>query len=346
MAALLLLAVHTPSFARLDDILKGRTFGGKVIKGLAIGYAVREASQPLNRFIDTVTLRNLVPTRLATKVVPVLSVGQRAYIGGAQVIGPRSLINKTQAVWQYEQNFDNGNYRVKALVPSSSLNPLELKRVPKVGLSALIDVSLDNGYPAITRSRAITGERLLLAGGVAAGVQAVSNELNRFINTVTFNRSGATKVVPQVSFGERAYIGGVQVTGSSRDLPKVKVVWEYQDLFDKGRYRIRALVPTNGIDPRSIRRVDGVGVLALIDTSIARQERVREARYPRRFERSKRVERWDNRPRWDDDKDEEWVPPGHRKRHDNGLHRGWEIGKHKGWYKNGKKKDKDRDEDD
>ncbi|MCC6446986.1 MAG: hypothetical protein IT210_26475 [Armatimonadetes bacterium] len=352
-AAIVILLFSDPASAQLEDILQGKSFGGKVIKGIAIGYAVKQASKPLNQFINAVTLRNRVPVRLATKVVPVLSVGQRAYIGGAQVVGPRLLVNTTQVVWQYEQNFDQGSYRVRAMVPSSSLNSLELRRVPKVGLSALIDVSLDNGYPAATHSGRITGDRILLAGGVAASVVSFAKPLNQFINnTVSMNRSGATKVVPQASFGEAAYIGGVQVTGSAATLPKVKVVWEYQDIFDRGRCRVRALVPTHGIAPRNIRRVEGVGVTALIDTSIARQERIREVRtparpqahYPRRPRterpREERRQREESRQREDRNDDNRWSVPRERERHDNGLHRGWEIGKHKGWDQENKHKDR------
>jgi len=320
----------------LDDVLQGRSLVGQAIKGLAVAYAVRQSSKPLDKFINTVTLRNRVPQHLATKVVPILSVGERGYVGGAQVVGPRSLVNKVQVVWQYEEGFNRDEYRIKTLVPSSSLNPLQLKRVPRVGLGALIDVSLGGGFSSDTRSGRIDAGRVLRAGAIAGVVLAAAKPLNQFINTITFNKDSATKVVPQASFGETAYVGGAQVTGSTGTIGKVKAVFEYWDSFDKGRYRVRTLVPVNGVDPTRIRRVEGVGLVALIDTSIAAQKRARQDR-ERSFGRSEDIfnkvlpiqrDREDDRDDGDRRAGHDVLP-----RHDNGLHLGWERGKHKGWYK-------------
>ncbi len=323
VGAFLLQAACIGANAQLDDIIKGRSLGGQIVKGVAIGYAVKQSSRQLNSFINTVTLRNHVPQNLSTKVVPILSVGERGYIGGAQVAGPKALVDKTQAVWQYEEGFNRGEYRIKALVPSSSLNPIEIKRVPKVGLSALIDVSLGGGFSSNTRSGPVGTTRVLRAAVVAGAVVAAAKPLNQFINTVTFNKDPMTRVVPQASFGETAYIGGAQVTGSSRTANSVKAVFEYWDSFDKGRYRIRALVPVNGVDPTKIRRVEGAGVLALIDTSIAEQKKTSSRPNPMGSRLGSFVI-GDPRPKRDEDENED----ARIYRHDNGLHLGW--------YKNGK----------
>lgn len=302
----------------IRDVLEGRSLAGQVVKGAAVGLAVKQYGKQLNSFINTVTLKKGVPQRLATRVVPILSVGERGYIGGAQVTGPKSLVNKVQAVWQYEDDFQKSEYRVKALVPSSSLNPLKIQRVPKVGLSALIDVSLGGGVRRTSESAGVGAGRILRDAAVAGAVILAAKPLDSFINTLTFNKGAVTKVVPQVSVGERGYIGGAQVTGATSELGKVKAVFEYWDTFSNGQFRIRAIVPVNGIDPTKIRRVDGVGVLALVDTSLAAQRTAERRRSDPRLWRS--YNPWAG------------VPTG-SVRKDQGLHLGWEIGKHKGWDK-------------
>ncbi len=321
----------------LQSLLRGDTTTGQVVKGLAIAYAVKQSSKQLNQFISTVTLRNKVPNRLATKVVPILSVGERGFVGGAQVLGPKAMVDKVQVVWQYEEGFQRGEFRIKALVPSADLNPLKLKRVDKVSMSALIDVDLANGFRSYTRSAGLTGTRVLRAAGVAAIVIAAAKPLNQFINTVTFNKGVNTKVVPQASFGETAYIGGAQITGPASGVNQVKAVFEYWDSFDKGRYRIRAIVPVNGIDPTKIKRVEGVGTIALIDTSIEGQENiVTRRRYDGdRYERPVPVVIRDRDRDHDDDQCNNWDHY-RNSRHIRGLHNADHRGKKKGWYKNGK----------
>lgn len=294
------------------------SIGTKILKGAAIGYAVKQSAGALDSFINKVTLQRGIPNKLDTKVVPILSVGEKGYIGGAQVSGPTSLIKNVKAVFQYEQNFDRGRYRIKALVPSSSLNPLQLKRVAKVGVSAIIDVSLAGGLKNEYYSGGVGGGQLLRAAAVAVGVKAAAKPLNSAINTITFNKNGVTSVVPMASFGEKAYIGAAQVSGSTRVINSVKAVWQYEDLFSRGRFRVKILVPTSSINPLKLKRVYGAGITAVIDTSIA-----------------------DQRERYSDRNRGRVYRPGDDDRKDNGLHKGWYIGKHKGWYKNDKDKDKD-----
>ena len=167
----------------------------------------------------------------------------------------------------------DGLYRVKALVPSKSLNPLQLSRVPKVGVTAIIDVA--TGGPLRVEgpySKPVRGGDLLKTGAVVVAVNAAAKPLNDFVNTLTFNKSntGSTKVVPMATFGEKAFVGAGQLSGSTNTLPTAKALWQYEDLFDRGRFRVKILVPTNA-DPMKLRRISGVGMTALIDTSIQRQ---------------------------------------------------------------------------
>ena len=80
-------------------------------------------------------------TEYTTKVVPIISIGTKGYIGAAQVTGPASSIEQVKAVAQVEGSF-NGMVRVKGLVPVDSTNPVGASRVQGVGVSALIDLKI------------------------------------------------------------------------------------------------------------------------------------------------------------------------------------------------------------
>lgn len=306
-------------FAAVAAPAGAASIGTKVLKGAAVGYAVKQSAGALDKFINTVTLQKGLSSKLDTKVVPILSVGDKGYVGGAQVSGPASLIKEVKAVFQYEQNFDNGRYRIKALVPSSSLNPLQLKRVEKVGVSAIIDVALAGGLKNEYYSGSVGGGEVLRAAAVAVGVKAAAASINKAVNTITFNKNAVTAVVPVASFGEKAYIGAAQVASTGRIVDKVAAVWQYEDLFSHGKFRVKILVPTTSSNPLKLKRVDGAGVTAVIDTSIADQK-----------DRDRTLSKDSRTYRPDSDR---------TYKKDNGLHKGWEIGKHKGWYK----KDKDND---
>ena len=114
---------------------------GDVVKVGGIGFLVDRFAGPLNSFINTLLMRNKAEVGYATKVVPILSFGSGGYIGAAQIMGPQDAVDETQAVIQIEGDF-NGNFRVKALVPIDSKNPVNFTRVNGVGISAVIDVKI------------------------------------------------------------------------------------------------------------------------------------------------------------------------------------------------------------
>jgi hypothetical protein len=298
------------------------SLGGMVLKGAAIGYVVKQSAGGLNKFINKVTFNNHVSTHLATKVVPIMSVGEKAYVGGAQVAGPASAIKNVKVVWQYEGNFSDNRFRLKVLVPSNSLSPLKISRVSKVGVTALIDLSLSGGWDYGTEGRAMRAGDVLLAAGVAVLVKNTGPTLNKAINTISFNKGMATKVVPMLSVGEKAYIGGGQVSGSASAIRATNAIFQYEDFFSGGKFRVNIMVPTTSANPLKFKRVDGAGVSAVVEMSLARQR-----------------DSWDrNRDRYLFDRYQRRsdVEDRYRHRQDNGLHNGWWQGKHKGWYKNGK----------
>lgn len=301
----------TPSPAKAQD------FSTKIFTAAAVGAAVNAAGPELNKFVNTLTFNGKVPYGTGTRVVPILSVGEKGYVGAAQVSGPASEVAQVKAVWAYDDSFSNNEFRLRILVPSASLNPLQLSKVQKVGVTAVIDVSLSGAYKGETLSRAIDTGDVIRAGGIAVAVAAAANPLNRAVNMVTGGLDANTRVTPIVSVGEKAYIGGAQVSGPSRLVAGVKGVLQYEAAFSTGRYRVKAFIPIGSINPIKNARVSGVGITAIIDTSVADQEVVRarqvywrSVRYPGR----PMYVHLENRFRDDI-------------RHDNGLHKGWYIGK-------------------
>ncbi|HWR45113.1 hypothetical protein [Sporomusa sp.] len=115
---------------------------GDILKVGGISILIDKFSTPLNNFINQLTFKHGAGSEFATKVVPILSVGNRGYIGAAQVTGSQELVDKTEAVIQMEGNFNSNTFRVKALVPIDSTNPTNFTRVQGVGISAIIDIKI------------------------------------------------------------------------------------------------------------------------------------------------------------------------------------------------------------
>ncbi len=120
-----------------------QAFGlGDILKVGGISVLISKFSEPLNNFINTLTFKHGAGSDYATKVVPILSLGEGGYIGAAQVIGDQELVDKTKAVLQIEGNFNGRQFRVKALVPIDTKSVTNFSRVNGVGVSAVIDVSI------------------------------------------------------------------------------------------------------------------------------------------------------------------------------------------------------------
>ena len=108
--------------------------------------------------------------------------------------------------------------------------------------------------------------------GVESLVRAFHIQLNDFINTLLANNKvenrDQTKVVPIISSGKRTAVGAAQVSGTQEGLAKVRAVIMYEDLFSRGRFGVKALVPGDSADPTHFGRVYGVGVTAVIDVKV------------------------------------------------------------------------------
>jgi hypothetical protein len=133
----------TGLFCALFGALAGAQLGS-ILKGGAVAAVVSKFGPDINKFINRVTGEKNAGPEQATKVVPILSVGNGGYIGAVQVAGPRSKVNLVQAVGQIEGNFKLvGGVRIRALIPISNKTPQKgIRRVNGVGVSAIVDLKL------------------------------------------------------------------------------------------------------------------------------------------------------------------------------------------------------------
>ncbi|HEX2949958.1 MAG TPA: hypothetical protein VHV83_10405 [Armatimonadota bacterium] len=114
-----------------SDILK---VGGVLL-------ATSQFSDSINNFINGLLKERKNEAMAATKVVPIVSVGQGAYIGAAQVVGVPGDVQRVQAVASVEGTLSR--LQGTLLVPISTKIPgKSLAKVNGIGVSAIIDLKL------------------------------------------------------------------------------------------------------------------------------------------------------------------------------------------------------------
>jgi hypothetical protein len=118
---------------------------GSIVKGGATVLVVDKFGPDINKAINGL-MGDKGIKQTATKVVPILSLGDSGYIGAVQVAGPKNLVEKVQGVAQLEGRFKvplAGGIRLRGLVPVSTKSPHKnIERVEGVGVSAIVDVKL------------------------------------------------------------------------------------------------------------------------------------------------------------------------------------------------------------
>lgn len=119
----------------------GSVLGG-VVKVGGIGWLVNQYGEKLNSAINTVMMNKGASTNYATKVVPIVSIGNNGYIGAAQVVGDADQVEQVKAVGQLEISWNDKLFRIKGLIPMDSTDPSSFSRVQGVGVSAVIDVKI------------------------------------------------------------------------------------------------------------------------------------------------------------------------------------------------------------
>lgn len=147
-------------------------------------------------------------------------------------------------------------------------------KMKKTLTALMISVTLFASAPAamagIDFGDILKDAAIAVAGGAA--VKALAPQLNDFINTLTFNKgvkfNGYTKVVPIVTVGSGTRVGAAQVGATTQAaLDKTKAVAQLEGNFN--RIRATALIPIDSENPiKQFRRVQGVGVTAIIDVKL------------------------------------------------------------------------------
>lgn len=112
---------------------------------------------------------------------------------------------------------------------------------------------------------------LLKIGGIALVVDRFGPEIDKAVDDLQgFNERQAamTKVVPIISAGSGTHVGAAQVMGPASEVQRVRAVAQVEGTVFGGVVRIKALIPVSTTSVTNIRRVDGVGVSAIIDIKI------------------------------------------------------------------------------
>ena len=120
--------------AQLEQIFK--------IGGTAL--IIKQFGGTINSLLNKVTGQNgFNDEDTITKVVPVLSAGSRGAIGIVQVAGPRNQVDQVKAVAQLQTQVKAlSTLQARILIPIDSDNLKDIRRVPGVGVSAIIDIKL------------------------------------------------------------------------------------------------------------------------------------------------------------------------------------------------------------
>jgi len=115
----------------------------QIIKVVGVGAAVKQFGPEINRSINRLS-NHKDTTTATTKVVPIISAGiaSRQAIGAAQVMGPKSKVDQVQAVAQLEQDLFGREIKVRAMIPVSSTNVTNIRKVEGVSVSGIVDLKL------------------------------------------------------------------------------------------------------------------------------------------------------------------------------------------------------------
>lgn len=116
----------------------------QLIKIVGVGAAVKQFGPEINRALNRLS-KHQDSNAVTTKVVPIISIsvgGGRKGIGAAQVMGPRSQVEKVSAVAQLDQDLFGKEIKVRAMVPVESEKFTDIQRVEGVGVSGIVDLKL------------------------------------------------------------------------------------------------------------------------------------------------------------------------------------------------------------
>lgn len=112
----------------------------KVLKGGVVGVVVDATAPQINDAINAITAKYGISSDYATKVVPIVAVGDGSRAGAAQVSGPQEYVDQCKAALQIEQTIFG--VRAIVLIPIDKVAVQNINRVQGVGVSAQIDIKI------------------------------------------------------------------------------------------------------------------------------------------------------------------------------------------------------------
>lgn len=117
---------------------------GSILKIGGVQLVVSQFGGTIDSALNRVTGQNNVnDPNSVTKIVSVLSAGSRGAIGIVQVSGPREQVDKVKAVAQLQTQVRAlSTLQARVLVPIDSSSLKDIRRVPGVGVSAIVDIKL------------------------------------------------------------------------------------------------------------------------------------------------------------------------------------------------------------
>ena len=108
-------------------------------KGVGIVYLIKQFGPALNDAANKALNDKSVPNVEATKVVPILTIGDGLDAGACQITGPKEKVDSVKMVYAIESTLDKGEkFYIQGLVPSTSMNPAKIDRVYGVGVVSMI----------------------------------------------------------------------------------------------------------------------------------------------------------------------------------------------------------------
>jgi len=114
---------------------------------------------------------------------------------------------------------------------------------------------------------------LLKVGGSVVAAEKLGPQINSALNKVVgakkLGTTAATKVVTILSVGTGGYVGLAQVAGPRSAVNRVKAVAQIETgISVLGNVRGKILIPIDAKSITNMRRVNGVGVTAVIDIKL------------------------------------------------------------------------------
>lgn len=140
-----------------------------------------------------------------------------------------------------------------------------------VAIALILVLGLTFGAANLAQAQSgLIGTALKLFG-ISYVVRHFSGQINSFINKLAgqhgIQYSGTTKVVPIISAGNGIYMGAAQVQGTPDRVSQTRAVGQVETSLQGLRGKLLVPVNTTSIG-KSLKRIQGVGVSALIDFKI------------------------------------------------------------------------------